>query len=124
LRNLAIFLLFITLVAQAFSVDKDSARKKHTSHGYLVDIACATDRASKLSSLGLKHTKKCLQMPACEHSGYGLLTADQKVLKFDSKGNEQAKRLIAVSKREKNWTVTVTGPQQGDTIQVSRIELK
>ncbi len=92
--------------------------------GYLVDIACVQQRASELATIGQKHTKNCLMMPQCSRSGYAVLTAEQKVIKFDSAGNEKAKKLIFSSKREKDFRVSVAGTIVGDQIQVSWIELQ
>ena len=41
--------------------------------GYLVDTVCVKEEAAQLSQLGVKHTKKCLEMPACREGGYALL---------------------------------------------------
>ncbi len=98
--------------------------KKQTVQGYLVDNACISLRSSELAMLGPKHTKKCLMMPQCERSGYAVLTADQKIFKFDPAGNEKAKKLIASSKREKDYRVVAIGSVVGDQIQVTKLELR
>ena len=58
--------------------------KKKTIKGYLVDVACVTERSSELGTLGIVHTKRCLQMPDCERSGYAVLTGDRKIIRFDA----------------------------------------
>ena len=92
--------------------------KKKTLKGYLVDITCINERAKELPTLGTVHTKKCLQMPDCERSGYAVLTPDRKVIKFDAAGNEEAKKLIAASSRQKDFQISVTGRLQNDLMTV------
>jgi hypothetical protein len=96
---------------------------KVTLKGTLVDVSCATDRSSDLDSLRVKHTRKCLQMPDCDKSGFALLTADNKVLRFDDQGNETARKLIAATDREKEWSIKVSGRLDGDTLTVSKLTL-
>jgi hypothetical protein len=97
--------------------------RKVTLQGTLVDIACATERASDLDSLRVKHTRKCLQMPECEKSGFGVLTADNQVLHFDGPGNERARALIAGTDREKELHVKVSGRLDGDALAVKKLAL-
>ena len=63
-------------------------------------------------------------MDACVKSGYSLVSADGKVLKFDQKGNDLALELIKKTEKDKNWTVAVDGKVTGDTIAVSEIKLQ
>ena len=91
--------------------------------GHLVDIACSSMHASE-AGYAEKHDKKCLLMDACVKSGYSVVTADKKVLKFDAKGNQLALDLIKKTDRDKNWTVAVSGTVSGDTIAVTDIKLQ
>jgi hypothetical protein len=90
--------------------------------GYLVDVTCATDRKKDLSTLGPEHTKKCLQMPACQNSGYALLTDRQEVFKLDSRGNDLAKKFMQRNSRVKGWKVEVEGALDGDHLNVKRLK--
>ncbi len=112
--------LMLLLVASPLFAAKGH---KVTLKGTLVDVSCATERANDLDSLRAKHTRKCLQMPDCEKSGFALLTADNKVLRFDDKGNETARKLIAATDREKEWNIKVSGRLEGDTLTVSKLTL-
>lgn len=94
-----------------------------TIKGYLVDIACGQEDGSK-PGFGAKHTKECLQMPDCVSSGYGVLTDDKKIIRFDKAGNDQAKKFIDDLKKESDVKVTVTGAVSGDSMTVSKIELQ
>ncbi len=98
--------------------------KKAKVSGYLVDIMCSSEHASEGEAFGAKHSKECLQMADCEKSGYAVLTADKKVIKFDAKGNEEAKKAIAASAKEKDFKVTVTGAVEGDSIAVASLQIE
>jgi hypothetical protein len=110
-------LVLLTAVAlSAFAADTKI-------QGYLVDIACASEEGQR-ANFGAKHSKDCLQMPDCAKSGYGLLTDDKKVIKFDEASNEKAKQFIADLKKEKDIKVSVTGTVNGERMTVSKIELQ
>ncbi len=91
--------------------------------GYLVDIACASEEGQR-ANFGIKHSKECLQMPDCAKSGYGLLTDDKKVIKFDAASNAKAKQFIADLKKNNDIKVNVTGTMNGERMTVSKIELQ
>src|SRR6266571_2280539 len=93
-RSRAVSSLLIFLATSAMLRASD-----HQSwSGYLIDVACATDRKNNLSKLGPEHTRKCLQMPACQNSGYALLTEELQVLRFDHRGNDLARKLLEKDK--------------------------
>lgn len=111
-----LLVLFAAVSLTAFAAET-------TVKGYLVDLACAKEDGSK-PGFGAKHDKDCLQMPDCQKSGYGVLTSDNKVVKFDKAGNEQAKNFLSASKKTKDFRVNVTGNVKGDTMTVQKIELQ
>ena len=94
-----------------------------TVKGYLVDLSCAAEGAGQ-PGFGAKHSKSCLQMDECAKSGYGVLTDDKKVIRFDSASNKKAKEFIADLKKAKDIKVNVTGTVNGENITVSKIELQ
>jgi hypothetical protein len=112
-------LTLVLLTAMALSAFAADTQVK----GYLVDIACADEEGTK-PGFGAKHTKDCLLMPDCVKSGYGLLTDDKKVFKFDKAGNEKAKQFIAGLKKEKDIKVVVTGTVSGENMTATKIELQ
>ena len=63
-------------------------------------------------------------MAACIKSGYSLILADNKVRKFDPKGNEQALAFIKATDKDKALRVAVTGTVEGQTITVKSIALE
>jgi hypothetical protein len=111
-----VLVLFAAVAVSAFAADA-------TVKGYLVDLACAAEDGQK-PGFGAKHSKSCLQMDECVKSGYGVLTDDRKVIRFDNASNEQAKKFIADLKQAKDIKVSVTGSLNGDTIAVNKIELQ
>ena len=100
-----------------------SAGAQGQMKGTLMDIACSSHHATE-AGYTESHDKKCLLMESCVKSGYSLVTADKKVLKFDAKGNDLALALITKTEREKDWKVSVAGTVTGDTIAVSNISMQ
>ena len=114
----------IVALAAAIAVAGNPSKKQTKFSGTLVDVACATEQAQKQKpDFAQKHDKECLTMADCVKSGYALLTPDNKVLKFDAKGNEQARKLLAETKKEQDFKATVTGAVQGDSIEVATLAL-
>ena len=111
----------VALVVIGLSVS--GAAQGQAQKGTLMDIACSSHHATE-AGYTESHDKKCLLRGSCVKSGYSLVTADKKVLKFDAKGNELALALIKSSDHDKDWRVSVDGKVTGDTIAVSGIKLQ
>lgn len=111
-----VFIAILTISLNAFPGEA-------TVKGYLVDVLCGNSEGSR-PDFGALHSKACLQMPECEQSGYGVLTPDNKVIRFDPAGNDQAKKFIAELKKTTDIKVAVTGSRSGETMTVSKIELQ
>jgi hypothetical protein len=86
-----------------------------TFSGTLMDVMCKGKDP-------VAHTRECAIN--CAKSGLGLVTADGKFLKFDAAGNKTALDVLKKSTKEKDLKATVTGTLNGDTIQVTAVELK
>ena len=69
------------------------------------------------------HTKDCALMPDCKGSGYGVVTADGKFLKFDKDGDGMAAKVLGFTSRKDNIKVTVDGEVKGASIAVISIQL-
>jgi phosphoribosylamine-glycine ligase len=110
------FVILAAVAISAFAVDT-------SIKGYLVDLSCAAEEGQR-PEFGIKHSKACLQMAACAKSGYGVLTEDKRVLRFDKAGNDQAKKFIAALTKKNDIKITVTGSLSGDQITVNKIELQ
>ncbi|HEV8524802.1 MAG TPA: hypothetical protein VGQ71_09910 [Terriglobales bacterium] len=123
MKRISGLIVIVALVA-AMAVAGNPAKKQTKVSGTLVDVACATEQLQKQKpDFAQKHDKECMTMADCAKNGYALLTADNKVLKFDAEGNEQARKLIAETKKEEDFKATVTGTVQGDTIEVATLTL-
>lgn len=95
-----------------------------TVNGYLMDVACATEHASEGPAAAAKHDKSCLLMGPCVKSGYSVITAENKMLKLDTKGNQLALALIKASDKKDDWKVAVVGTVSGDSIAVDSVKLR
>ena len=85
--------------------------------GILIDKKCSAGAEVRVLSTGIEgglvvaeaHTRECALMPACQKSGYGVFTYDNKFLAFDEAGNRQALAALKASKKLGNLEVEVTG---------------
>jgi hypothetical protein len=85
-----------------------------TWSGTVVDVMC---KKNDLAS----HTKECAI--SCAKSGYGMVLADGKFMKFDERGNVKALAAIKATSKEKDLKAQVTGTIKEDVIQVESIEI-
>jgi hypothetical protein len=83
--------------------------------GTVVDVMC---RGKDLAG----HTRECAV--TCSKSGYGLVTADGKFLKFDEGGNARTLAALKKSTKEKDLKAKVSGTLDGDVLKVQGIELQ
>ena len=83
--------------------------------GTLVDVMC------KYKDLA-GHTTKCAI--GCAKSGFGLVAADGKFMKFDEAGNAKALAALKATSKEKDLKATVTGKLDEETIQVESVEIQ
>ncbi len=114
------------LAVDALGAGKTATRPRlqQSVRGYLVDNLCLKEEAARLSELGRKHTRKCLQMPSCRESGYGLLLpATNDVLRFDKHGNDLAIQLINSKPLESGWLLQATGSRSQDRFVVTTLDL-
>ena len=99
--------------------------------GVLMDKACSGKAEVRVLSTGIEggmivaeaHTRECALMPACQKSGYGIFTYDQKFFAFDPAGSRKALEAIRASKKLDDLEVVVTGEIKGDTIKVETLKL-
>lgn len=112
---------FIVLLALA-SQQTAAAADRQTLAGTLVDVTCISRSTRDLGRLQSEHTRKCLLMPVCAQSGYALLTTHGEVFRFDSNGNELARKLIEKHSHERKWKVSVEGAPDENQLAVTRIK--
>lgn len=83
----------------------------------VVDVNCAKKTAADPDS----HTRDCALK--CAASGFGIVTEDQKFLKFDAAGNTKITEALKASDKKDHLRVDVQGDVQGDTLKVTSIKL-
>lgn len=109
--------------------------KPTTVQGVLIDKECSVRAETRMVSgsnphleggmlWAYTHDKKCLLMPACQRTGYGVFTYESnKFLAFDAAGNQKALALIHGSKKDDDMRVEVAGEIDGDKMKVSGLKL-
>lgn len=123
LRRISILVALFLISLPASAGDRKEAKRTSWT-GYLIDVACAIERKDAESDLGEKHTKKCMEMPPCDHSGFGLLTDGNEFLPFDENGNRKVRALLQQTKQSDRLRVVVRGTRAKDVLQARKIELK
>lgn len=83
----------------------------------VLDVNCSRTSAANPDS----HTRECSLQ--CAASGFGILTKDQKFLKFDAAGNAKVLEELKASHKTDHLRVNVTGDVQGDTLKVTDVKL-
>jgi hypothetical protein len=117
-------LVFCFLLPAASAPAARKSTHPQVWNGYLIDLLCAEERF-KETDLGPKHTRKCLQMPVCDRSGFGILLDDNRVLKFDNAGNTKVRSLLQRMGDSSKIKVRIAGNSaKADVISISRIELE
>ena len=82
--------------------------------GTVVDVMC---KNNDLAS----HTKDCAI--SCSRSGYGIVLADGKFIKFDERGNAKALAALKATSKDKDLKAKVSGTLKDDVIQVESIQI-
>ena len=83
--------------------------------GTVVDVMC---RGKDLAS----HTRECALN--CAKSGFALVTADGKFLKFDESGNARTLSALKKLSKEKDLKAKATGTVEGELLHVDSIEFQ
>ncbi len=89
--------------------------------GILVDKACSAETTTY--DAAKEHSRDCALMDDCKASGFGVVTTDGKFLKFDAAGDKMAVEALGKSSKENNFTVTVDGTVEGNSIKVTSLKL-
>jgi len=83
--------------------------------GTVVDVMC---RGKDLAA----HTRECSL--SCAKSGFALVTAEGKFLKFDETGNARTLSALKKLTKDKDLKAKVTGTLDGDLIKVQAIDFQ
>jgi hypothetical protein len=92
-----------------------NALSAETFSGTVVDVMC---RAKDLAG----HTRDCAL--SCAKSGFGMVTAEGKFLKFDETGNARTLSALKKAGKEKDLKAKVTGTAAGDLLKVETIDFQ
>jgi len=84
----------------------------------VVDTNCSKRVANSPDS----HTRDCALK--CAKSGFGIITSDNRYLRFDQAGNEQVLSQLRSSDKKDHLRVNVDGDVQGDTLHVKTVTLE
>ena len=119
-RKLLPLMAALALVLMAVAMSAQD--KTVTLDGYMIDNACASSHSTdKTFGTWVKtHGTSCATMENCEKSGYAVY-ANDKIYKFDDKGNASAEELLKSTKSKKGMHVKVEGTLDGDTIKVTKL---
>lgn len=122
--SIAVALIVLSAIPATLAQSSEDAAKAKTVTGILQDKACSNKsmRDSDPYMAASKHTRACAMMGPCAGSGYGIVTKDGKFLKFDAKGDEQAKALLEKTTKKDNLAVSVEGTMSGDILEVKSIK--
>ena len=94
--------------------------KTVTLDGYMIDNACASKTTDGNFAWVKTHGTSCATMENCQKSGYAVY-ANDKIYKFDDKGNASAEELLKATKSKKGLHVKVEGKLDGDVIKVTKL---
>jgi hypothetical protein len=83
----------------------------------VVDVNCSKRVAANPDA----HTRECALK--CAGSGFGIVTQDQKFLKFDAAGNAKVTEALKASSKKDHLRVNVDGDVEGDTLKVKSVTL-
>ena len=83
----------------------------------LIDSNCSKKAAADPDS----HTRECALK--CQASGYGIVTSDQRFLKFDAAGNAKITEALKASDKKDHLRVNVSGDLRGATLKFTSIKL-
>jgi hypothetical protein len=83
----------------------------------VVDVNCSKRVAADPDS----HTRDCALK--CASSGFGIVTSDQKFLKFDPAGNAKVEEALKASEKKDHLRANVEGDVHGNTLKVTSIKL-
>jgi hypothetical protein len=87
--------------------------------GYVVDNMCAGMHGSEAEAKN--HPNACALMPACQESGFAVVSGD-KTYKLDEQGNKLAAEALKAAKTKKGLKVDVEGTLDGDTLHADKLE--
>jgi hypothetical protein len=116
-RKVSLVTLLVALAAVFAYAQGEQKAVKLT--GYVVDNMCAGMHGSEAEAKN--HPNACALMPACEKSGFAVVSGE-KTYKLDEQGNKLAADALKAAKTKKGLKVSVEGTLEGDTLHTSKLE--
>ena len=107
----------VVVVLAAFLALPMFAAAEDWSNVAMIDTQCSTKAKANPDA----HTKSCAL--ACAKSGFGILDKSGNYLKFDAKGNQEAKSLLESSNKQDHIRVNVSGTKDGAMIHVQSVKM-
>jgi type 1 fimbria pilin len=117
-RKVSLAAVAVVLAAVFALAQSESKTVKVT--GYIVDNMCAEMHGTEAEAKN--HPNACALMPACEKSGFAVVSGDKKY-KLDEQGNKLAADALKGAKTKKGLKVDVEGTLDGDTLHADKLEV-
>jgi hypothetical protein len=118
IRKLSFTVAALALVATAALAFAQGEKRQAKINGFLIDVMCASAHGTDIEAKG--HETSCALMPACEKSGYAIVSKDV-VYKLDERGNQLAAALLKETKTKKGVGVSAEGTVKGDHLNVDTL---
>jgi hypothetical protein len=113
-------LLAVAVALTAVFAYAQGEKKTVKVTGYVVDNMCAGMHGTEEEAKN--HPNACALMPACEKSGFAVVSGD-KTYKLDEQGNKLASDALKGVKTKKGLKVDVEGTLDGDTLHADKLEV-
>ena len=109
--------ILASILALGLAAAPAFAAPKTFNNVSVIDVSCSKKAAANADA----HTRECAL--ACAKSGYGILTEDNKFLKFDANGDKEILEQLKASDKSDHLRVDVTGDVDGNTLKVESVKL-
>lgn len=118
-RKASLAVIAVALAA-VFALAQEGEKKSVKLTGYVIDNMCSEMHGTEAEAKN--HPNACALMPACEKSGFAVVSGD-KTYKLDEAGNKLAADALKGAKQKKGLKVDVEGTVEGDTLHASKLEV-
>jgi len=118
-RKVSLVAIAVALAA-VFAFAQEGEKKSVKLTGYVIDNMCSEMHGTEAEAKN--HPNACALMPACEKSGFAVVSGD-KTYKLDEAGNKLAADALKGAKQKKGLKVDVEGTVEGDTLHASKLEV-
>ena len=97
--------------------------RAETWTGDVLDVLCRPENVA-VGAKKCPQNRACMLSDRCSSSGYGVLLADGRYLRFDAAGSAKALKLLRGITKDKDLKVTVTGTLHRDIITVDTLDIR